>query len=369
MQFENAERGLRHIRGPILTGAHQRVLGAIVACSAIIAAATSQREHCRAAPMLATNLIEISPDPTSGFTQLHVPFRSPFCCVGAIYGIVVTLEGPAGKIHILRHRFTEEHMAEWRGSTKLVFSLSEIQEGTYTIAVQVFDTFPLLPPEDALLAAGRTQVSVPKFESTLERPVLLTARSRDINVEALQAAFSSAGFGIDVARTQQGEVVDEHDGTENDGTQRNDGDGTRQQTVLTSQSLPVDVGSADTDTDTDGETQTQTQTQTQMHTHMQTHTGAASGLEACNDEACTRDHEACTREHEKADEVFATNSWFLSVFSVSNYTQSCCQFGTQFSTVIEGAVVANKYLQRAWVTPRYAHQKRLVTGVKEALIT
>ena len=306
--------------------------------------------------MLATNLIEISPDPTSGFTQLHVPFRSPFCCVGAIYGIVVTLERPAGEIHILRHRFTEEHMAEWRGSTKLVFSLSEMQEGTHTLAVQVFDTFPLLPPEDALLAAGTTRVSVPNFESALERPVLLTARSRDINVEALQAAFESAGVGIDVARTQRGEVVDEHDvdehdGAEHVGTQCNDGDGTRQtnRAGISPGSFPIDVESADTDTDTDAETQTQAQTQ--RHRHTQAHTGAASELEACDDEACTR-------EHEKAGEVFAKNSWFLNVFSESNYTQSCCQFGTQFSAVIEGAVVANKYLQRAWVTPRYAYDTK-----------
>ena len=284
-------------------------IAAFIAWGLVLAAA-SQTEHCGSLPRLFSNHIEISPEPTSGIAQLHIPFKEPLSCPDAIYAIVVKLQHTdSGRVLLLRHRFSVHDMFDWQGSTKLVFRLPNIPEGDHAFTVKILDTFPLLSSEEILLAAGTYRISAPKYISTLKRPVLMTAaKPREINIRGLKKAFQDAGFYFDLERSKRHDDIDPGDGGDTD-------------FVLTSKSMTFDVGNAD----------------------------IKHGV---------RDQEACIQEGGSVDEIFDRNLWFLNVFSQSNYTQSCCLFGTQVSTVLEGAVVANLILGRAWGAPAFISQPR-----------
>jgi hypothetical protein len=269
-----------------------RLPAVCLACCLVLGAA-SQRQHCGDPVVVMSKHLVVSTDPASGYTQLHIPFRFAFSCPGVTYGVAVQLQHPPSKYYgIFRHRFTQNHLAAWLGGVQLVMGLPEMPGGDHIFTVQIFDAFPLLDPEDVLIAAATGSVSVPTFTSPLKLPVLMSLplSPASINSGELTAAFRAAGFDI-----------------------------------------PLD--------------------------HPVAHKKIPSAVLKKEEEAEEDTRLACEQEDGSA-ETFAKFSWFLNVWSQSNYTQTCCQFGTQFASAMEGAALASDYPQRGWVTPSFISQPR-----------
>jgi len=252
------------------------------------------------------------------WTQLHVQFRFPFSCSGAVYAVAFALKGlDPKKTKQFHHRFTEEHLLD---QTELILRLSAVESGEYHIHVDIFDTFPGLYEDDALLARmGTTHpIFIPEIAFPLglkwnqvgsqKPPYLLrhsggvesgNSKQQHLDRLALIRAFQSAGIEINLRGN------DSRGGTEKVSTTRS----------------PV-------------------------------HTGARQ-----------------VRSGARA--MYTSSRWLLNVLSQTNYTRSCCQFGSQLEIATQGAFWSLEQFgdnqEFGWVVPGFISQPRNNTAMEEMI--